>query len=84
LFVRQPAHRTSPIAATTRKAIEQDGLIALGECGYLHADGCRSARSCEIVISGDINIIYMAEIDHTTLRWPANPREPKHDNATTR
>jgi long-chain acyl-CoA synthetase len=54
-----------------RREIERDGLITLGDIGYLDADGylflCDRAR--DMVISGGVNI-YPAEIEQVLVTMP--------------
>ena len=54
-----------------RREIERDGLITLGDVGYLDADGylflCDRAR--DMVISGGVNI-YPAEIEQVLVTMP--------------
>lgn len=71
IHVRQPAYpdfsyRNQPQA---RAAIERDGLITLGDMGYLDADGYLYVcdRAADMVISGGVNI-YPAEIEHALGR----------------
>jgi long-chain acyl-CoA synthetase len=71
VFVRQPAHPDFTYRGNdeARKAIEQDGLITLGDCGYLDTEGYLFLcdRATDMVISGGVNI-YPAEIEHAILR----------------
>jgi long-chain acyl-CoA synthetase len=73
VFVRQPADPDFTYRGNdeARKAIEQDGLITLGDCGYLDAEGYLYLcdRASDMVISGGVNI-YPAEIEHAILRSP--------------
>lgn len=73
IYVRQPAYpdfsyRHNDVA---RRAIERDGLISLGDMGYLDADGYLFVcdRASDMVISGGVNI-YPAEIEHRLLAFP--------------
>lgn len=54
-----------------RRAIERDGLISLGDMGYLDDDGYLYVcdRASDMVISGGVNI-YPAEIEHRLLTCP--------------
>jgi long-chain acyl-CoA synthetase len=54
-----------------RPAIEREGLVTLGDVGYLDADGYLFVcdRSADMVLSGGVNI-YPAEIEHVLLRQP--------------
>jgi long-chain acyl-CoA synthetase len=56
-------------APEARRAIERDGLITLGDMGYLDRDGYLFVcdRAADMVISGGVNI-YPAEIEHALLR----------------
>lgn len=73
IHVRQPAYadftyRNHPEA---RQAIERDGLIGLGDLGYVDEDGYLFVcdRESDLVISGGVNI-YPAEIEHHLLQYP--------------
>lgn len=73
IYVRQPAYpdftyRGNPAA---RQAVERDGLISLGDIGYLDDDGYLFVcdRASDMVISGGVNI-YPAEIEHELGRYP--------------
>ncbi|MFD4839195.1 AMP-binding protein [Achromobacter sp. NPDC058515] len=73
IYVRQPAYadftyRNHPEA---RKAVERDGLIGLGDLGYLDEDGYLYVcdRESDMVISGGVNI-YPAEIEHHLMQYP--------------
>ncbi|QVQ27245.1 AMP-binding protein [Achromobacter deleyi] len=73
IYVRQPAYadftyRNHPEA---RKAVERDGLIGLGDLGYLDEDGYLFVcdRESDMVISGGVNI-YPAEIEHHLMQYP--------------
>ncbi|MCA3187090.1 MAG: long-chain fatty acid--CoA ligase, partial [Cupriavidus sp.] len=54
-----------------RSKIERDGLVTLGDMGYLDADGYLYVcdRASDMVISGGVNI-YPAEIEHELVRYP--------------
>jgi long-chain acyl-CoA synthetase len=54
-----------------RREIERDGLISLGDVGYLDEDGCLFLcdRKRDMVISGGVNI-YPAEIEAVLLALP--------------
>ena len=54
-----------------RPAIERDGLVTLGDVGYLDPDGYLFVcdRAADMVLSGGVNI-YPAEIEHVLLRLP--------------
>ncbi|CEJ15327.1 Bile acid-coenzyme A ligase [bacterium YEK0313] len=73
IHVRQPAYpdfsyRNLPEA---RGKIERDGMITLGDMGYLDRDGYLYVcdRASDMVISGGVNI-YPAEIEHALVRLP--------------
>jgi long-chain acyl-CoA synthetase len=73
IYCRQPAYpdfvyHNLPEA---RPAVERDGLVTLGDVGYLDADGYLFVcdRSADMVLSGGVNI-YPAEIEHVLLRQP--------------
>jgi long-chain acyl-CoA synthetase len=70
IYVRQPAYtdftyRNQPDA---RERVALDGLITLGDMGYLDADGYLyiCGRAVDMVISGGVNI-YPAEIENAIL-----------------
>ena len=73
IYVRQPAYAdfTYQNAHEARRAIERDGLLTLGDVGYLDDDGYLFVcdRSADMVLSGGVNI-YPAEIEHALLRLP--------------
>ncbi len=71
IHVRQPIYadfhyRNNPQARTE---IDRDGLIGLGDIGYLDEDGFLFVcdRKSDLVISGGVNI-YPAEIEHQLLQ----------------
>lgn len=73
IYVRQPVYadftyRGNPQA---RAAVERDGLIGLGDLGYLDEDGFLFVcdRESDMVISGGVNI-YPAEIEQHLLQFP--------------
>lgn len=73
IYVRQPAYadftyRNHPEA---RQAVERDGLIGLGDLGYVDEDGYLFVcdRESDLVISGGVNI-YPAEIEHHLTQYP--------------
>ncbi|AWB35002.1 AMP-binding protein [Orrella marina] len=55
----------------SRQAIEHDGLITLGDIGYLDEDGYLFVcdRETDMVLSGGVNI-YPAEIEHALVGYP--------------
>ncbi len=73
IYASQPAYPDFTYANNdaARRAIECDGLITLGDLGWLDEDGYLfvSGRSVDMVISGGVNI-YPAEIEATVLRMP--------------
>jgi len=73
IYARQPAYAdfTYQHLPEARAAIEHDGLLTLGDVGYVDADGYLFVcdRSADMVISGGVNI-YPAEIEHALLRLP--------------
>ncbi|HEV3087381.1 MAG TPA: AMP-binding protein [Candidatus Elarobacter sp.] len=73
IYARQPAYAdfTYQNADAARRAIERDGMITLGDVGYLDADGYLFVcdRSADMVLSGGVNI-YPAEIEHALLQLP--------------
>jgi long-chain acyl-CoA synthetase len=73
IYVRQPAYPDFSYRHNdaARRAIERDGLISLGDMGYLDADGYLFVcdRASDMVISGGVNI-YPAEIEHRLLGAP--------------
>ena len=73
IYVRNCAYadftyRNNP---TARLAIERDGLICLGDIGYVDEDGYLFVcdREADMVLSGGVNI-YPAEVEHTLLGYP--------------
>jgi long-chain acyl-CoA synthetase len=73
VYVRQPAYPdfTYLNNDAARKAIDIDGLVSLGDMGYLDADGYLFIcdRASDMVISGGVNI-YPAEIEHELAHYP--------------
>jgi len=73
IYARQPAYPdfTYENADGARRAIERDGLVTLGDIGYVDSDGYLFVcdRSADMVISGGVNV-YPAEIEHALLRLP--------------
>jgi long-chain acyl-CoA synthetase len=73
IHVRQPAYPDFTYRGNdaARRAIERDGLISLGDMGYVDEDGFLFVcdRASDMVISGGVNI-YPAEIEHELLRHP--------------
>lgn len=73
IYVHQPAYadftyKNNPDA---RKKIERDGLITLGDIGYLDEEGYLFVcdRESDMVISGGVNI-YPAEIENELMTHP--------------
>jgi long-chain acyl-CoA synthetase len=70
IYVRQPVYSdfTYRHNDAARQAIERDGLIHLGDMGYLDADGYLFVcdRASDMVISGGVNI-YPAEIENRLM-----------------
>jgi long-chain acyl-CoA synthetase len=71
IHVRQPAYPdfTYKNQPEARAKAERDGLITLGDMGYLDTDGYLYVcdRASDMVISGGVNI-YPAEIEHALVR----------------
>ena len=73
VYVRQPAYPdfTYLNNDAARRAIDVDGRVALGDLGYVDADGYLFIcdRASDMVISGGVNI-YPAEIEHELANYP--------------
>jgi long-chain acyl-CoA synthetase len=73
IYMHQPAYADFTYVGNdaARKAIERDGLVTLGDMGYLDAAGYLYIcdRSADMVISGGVNI-YPAEIEHALMGCP--------------
>lgn len=73
IYVRQPAYAdfTYHRNEAARRAIERDGLISMGDMGYVDDEGYLfvSDRAADMVISGGVNI-YPAEIEHVLITLP--------------
>ncbi|TAM39831.1 MAG: long-chain fatty acid--CoA ligase [Burkholderiaceae bacterium] len=73
IYVRQPAYPDFTYRGNdeARRAIERDGLISLGDIGYLDEQGYLYVcdRASDMVISGGVNI-YPAEIENELMRYP--------------
>jgi long-chain acyl-CoA synthetase len=73
IYVRQPAYPDFTYANNpeARAALEKDGLWAVGDMGYLDADGYLyiADRKSDMVISGGVNI-YPAEIEAVLMTMP--------------
>jgi len=73
IYGRQPASPdfTYINNAEARSKIERDGLVTVGDMGYLDEDGYLfiSGRQSDMVISGGVNV-YPAEIEAVLCRMP--------------
>ncbi len=73
IYARQPAYTDFTYAhqPEARHAIERDGLVSVGDMGYLDDDGYLfiSDRKSDMVISGGVNI-YPAEIEAVLIGMP--------------
>ena len=73
IYARQPATPdfTYLNNDASRRSIERDGLLSLGDMGYLDADGYLYIcdRAVDMVISGGVNI-YPAEIEAALVGMP--------------
>ncbi|MEQ1653071.1 MAG: long-chain fatty acid--CoA ligase, partial [Hyphomicrobium sp.] len=73
IYARQPAYTDFTYAhqAEARLAIEREGLVSVGDMGYLDQDGFLyiSDRKSDMVISGGVNI-YPAEIESILIGMP--------------
>jgi long-chain acyl-CoA synthetase len=73
IYARQPLYPdfTYNNNDAARRAIERDGLISVGDMGYIDADGYLYVcdRATDMVISGGVNI-YPAEIEHALIEMP--------------
>jgi len=71
IYARQPTYAdfTYQNLPDARRAMERDGLLTLGDVGYLDEDGYLFVcdRSVDMVLSGGVNV-YPAEIEHAMLR----------------
>lgn len=73
VYARQPAYAdfTYNNNDAARRAIERDGLVSVGDMGYLDDEGdlyiCD--RASDMVISGGVNI-YPSEIEHVLIDLP--------------
>jgi long-chain acyl-CoA synthetase len=74
IHARQPAYPdfTYHGRDEDRRAIERDGLVTLGDMGWLDEDGYLFLcdRATDMIVSGGVNI-YPAEIEAALLRLPA-------------
>lgn len=73
VYARQPAYPdfTYNNNDEARRAIERDGLVSVGDMGYLDDEGCLYIcdRASDMVISGGVNI-YPSEIEHVLTSLP--------------
>ncbi len=73
IYMKQPAYADFSYVGNdaARKSIERDGLVTLGDMGYLDDEGYLYIcdRSADMVISGGVNI-YPAEIEHALMGCP--------------
>jgi len=73
IYARQPAYSDFSYHGNdaARRAIERDGLVGVGDMGYLDDDGFLFVcdRASDMVISGGVNI-YPAEIEHVLITLP--------------
>lgn len=74
IYVRQPAYAdfTYKDNDEARQKIDHDGMVTLGDMGYLDEEGFLYVcdRDSDLVISGGVNI-YPAEIENELLKHPA-------------
>ena len=73
IYAHQPAYSDFSYHGNeaARRAIERDGLISVGDMGYVDAEGFLYVcdRAADMVISGGVNI-YPAEIEHVLITLP--------------
>ncbi len=73
IYAHQPAYSDFSYHGNdaARRAVERDGLVSVGDMGYLDADGFLYVcdRAADMVISGGVNI-YPAEIEHVLITLP--------------
>ncbi len=73
IYVHQPAYSdfTYHGNEAARRAVERDGLVSVGDMGYLDDEGFLFVcdRASDMVISGGVNI-YPAEIEHALIGLP--------------
>ena len=73
IYMRQPAYPDFTYQGNdeARRAIDRDGLVTLGDMGYLDDEGYLYIcdRSADMVISGGVNI-YPAEIEQALIGCP--------------
>jgi long-chain acyl-CoA synthetase len=73
IYAHQPAYSdfTYHGNEAARRAMERDGLVSVGDMGYLDEEGYLYVcdRASDMVISGGVNI-YPAEIEHVLITLP--------------
>ena len=73
IYVNQPAYSDFSYHGNegARRAVERDGLVSVGDMGYLDDEGFLFIcdRASDMVISGGVNI-YPAEIEHVLITLP--------------
>ncbi|OHC63261.1 MAG: long-chain fatty acid--CoA ligase [Rhodocyclales bacterium GWA2_65_19] len=73
IYAHQPAYSDFSYHGNeaARRAVERDGLVSVGDMGYLDAEGFLYVcdRASDMVISGGVNI-YPAEIEHVLITLP--------------
>lgn len=73
IYAHQPAYSDFSYHGNdaARRAIEREGLISVGDMGYMDAEGFLYVcdRAADMVISGGVNI-YPAEIEHVLITLP--------------
>lgn len=73
IYVHQPAYSDFTYHGNdgARRAVERDGLVSVGDMGYLDEEGFLFVcdRASDMVISGGVNI-YPAEIEHVLITLP--------------
>jgi len=73
IYAHQPAYSDFTYHGNdaARRAVERDGLVSVGDMGYLDDEGFLFVcdRASDMVISGGVNI-YPAEIEHVLITLP--------------
>ena len=73
IYAHQPAYPEFTYHGNdaARRAVERDGLVSVGDMGYLDDEGYLYVcdRASDMVISGGVNI-YPAEIEHVLITLP--------------
>jgi long-chain acyl-CoA synthetase len=73
IYAHQPAYSDFSYHGNeaARRAVERDGLVSVGDMGYLDDEGFLYVcdRASDMVISGGVNI-YPAEIEHVLITLP--------------